>query len=57
MQMLESRSFEEWIVFFVKINLLLITIFFMFVPMFSWLIPAILCLLVHFLGPSFVNRR
>ncbi len=54
--MLESRSFEAWIVFFVKVNLLLLTILFLFVPMYPWWVPAIMVLLVHFLAPGFLKN-
>lgn len=54
--MLESRSFEAWIVFFVKVNLLLLTILFMFVPMYPWWISAVLVLFIHFLAPSFLKN-
>jgi hypothetical protein len=54
--MLESRSFQEWVVFFVKVNLLLLTLLFMFVPMYPWWVPGVLCLLVHFMAPSFLRN-
>ena len=53
---LSKKTFLEWIIFFVCINLGLLTILFWFVPMYSWWMPALLAVLVYFLAPTLINK-
>lgn len=51
----EIKSFGAWILFFLKVNLGLLALLFLFVPMYPWWVPGFLALVLQIGGPSLLR--